>query len=176
MSKLRTANLLGALSVAIADRLEEQLTAQSNRNDSAASALNLVAMYEGCSAATLSHALKLSHPATLRLIDRLVARGLLEIRSGADRRTNALYLTASGQNEAATTLRLRCAALSEIVDALDAEQQAALDAISETLLTALTTSLNEAEHICRLCDSTSCPENCCPVHVRALELEASGRG
>lgn len=172
MSKLRTANLLGALSVAIADRLEAALKTHPNQNDSAAAALNLIAMEEGCSATTLSRYLKLSHPATLRLLDKLEAASLVEIRRGADRRTNALVLTAAGRARALTALQSRCQTLDPIVGNLSGEQRAQLDVIAETLLRGLTTSSQEGGYICRLCDEAACPADECPVHQAALAYAA----
>lgn len=173
MSTLRTANLLGALALAVADRLEAALKAHPGRNDSAAAALCLIATYEGCSNVELARSLKLSHPATVRLIDRLEAAGLVEVRSGADLRANAFFLTGGGRARTAELLKARCAVLEDVTTALSAEQMAQLDGIAETLLTALTTSPQEGAHICRLCDDVACPEDRCPVHTRAAALMAA---
>lgn len=173
MSRLRTANLLGALSLAVAERLEAASRVHPGRNDSSAAALCLIATYEGCSNVELARALKLSHTATVRLVDRLEAAGLVEVRAGADPRANAFFLTESGEARATELLKARCVALEDMTAALSAEQAAQLDAIAETLLTALTTSLQEAAHICRLCDAITCPEDACPVHTRAMAFLAA---
>ena len=170
MSKLRTANLMGALATAIADRVEADLKTHPNQNDSAAAALNLIALYEGCSNLALSRGLKLSHPATLRLVGKLEASGLVEVRPGPDKRTSALFLTPGGKMRARASLQSRCAVLGGIVELLSPEQRQQLDGIAETLLRALTTTPQEGGHICRLCDEADCPADHCPVHQRALEL------
>lgn len=172
-SKLRTANLMGALSVAIADRIEAALKTHPNQNDSAAAALNLVALYEGCSIAALSEGLKLSHPAAVRTVAKLAEAGLVEVRSGPNKRTTALFLTAEGTARSKRILETRCAVLEEIVDTLSPEQRVQLDDVAETLLRALTATPEEGGYICRLCDGVNCPEDCCPVHLRALELGAA---
>ena len=172
MSKLRTANLLGALAGEIAERLDRRLRSHPNQTDSAVAALNLIGLYGGCSNNALSQALKLSHTATVRLVDKLEAAGLVESRPGQDRRSVALHLTGSGQSRARAAIEDRCAALGDIVDALSPDQRDQLDAIAETLLKSLTTSAMEAGHICRLCDEIVCPGDDCPVHQRAIAFAA----
>ena len=171
MSKLRTANLLGALAAEVAETLARRLKVHPNQTDSSAAALNLISLYEGCSNGALSQALRLSHPATVRLVDKLEAAGLVESRPGGkDRRFVALHLTKAGRVEARGIVEARCLALGEFVNALSPEQRAQLDGIAETLLRALTRSAVEAGHICRLCDVFACPEDRCPVHQTAIAL------
>ena len=175
MSRLRTANLLGALAGAISDRLEARLRSHPNQNSSAAAALNLIAVFEGCSNAILGAGLKLSHPATVRLVDKLEAAGLVESRTSvADRRAVALFLTPAGAARAREMLQQRCVDLEATVDLLSADQRRQLDGIAETLLAALTTTPIEGGHICRLCDDVICPQEICPVHQKAVALLATG--
>jgi MarR family transcriptional regulator, negative regulator of the multidrug operon emrRAB len=171
--KLRTANLLGALACEIAARLDERLKKHPNESDSAAAALNVIGFYEGCSNNALSRALKLSHTTTVRLIDKLAAYGLVERRQAADRRAVSLFLTKRGRERAQAVVQDRCVALGEIVDALGERQRAQFDRLAETLLRSLTTSADEADHICRLCDDSACPPENCPVHKEALSLNSS---
>ena len=172
MTRLRTANLLGALSAELSDRLERQLKSHPNQTDSAMAALNIIGFFEGCSNNALSRALKLSHPATVRLVDKLEGAGLVESRSGADRRSVALYLSEAGRSRVRSAVAERCLELGAIVDLLDARQQAQLTQIAETLLRALTLNADAATHICRLCDDIACPAEICPVHQHALSLAA----
>jgi MarR family transcriptional regulator, negative regulator of the multidrug operon emrRAB len=168
MTKLRTANLLGALAVAVSDRLDAQLKSHPNQTDSSAAALHLLGLFEGCSNTELSAALKLSHPATVRLIDKLEAGGLVASKPGTDRRSVALFLTASGRTRARAILQERCVALEAIVDVLTLQQRQQLDGIAETLLRSFTTTPVEGAHICRLCDEIACPPEHCPVHAEAV--------
>src|SRR5216110_1270529 len=108
MSRLRTANLLGALSGEVAERLERRLKRHPNQTDSAAAALNVLAFWEGASNAELAKVLRLSHPATVRLVDRLEAEGLVEARPGRDRRAVALHLTGPGREHIKGVLTDRC--------------------------------------------------------------------
>lgn len=164
--------MLGALAGAVAERLDARMKRHPNQTDSSAAALNLIALYEGCSNAALSTALKLSHPATVRLVDKLEADGLVESRRGVDRRAVALFLTPAGRERVRTILEERCRALEAVVDVLSPEQRRQLDGIAETLLRAFTVSPSEGGHICRLCDEIICPAELCPVHRQAHNLMA----
>jgi MarR family transcriptional regulator, negative regulator of the multidrug operon emrRAB len=170
MSRLRTANLLGALACEIAERLEDRLRNHPNQTDSSSAALNVIGFYEGCSNRTLSGALKLSHTATVRLVDKLEAAGYVKSAEGSDRRTVALFLTAAGRARARHILQDRCAALGEIVDALTDKQRTQLSKLLEIMLKAVTSSAAEADHICRLCDEIACPAELCPVHLAGLQM------
>jgi MarR family transcriptional regulator, negative regulator of the multidrug operon emrRAB len=173
MTKLRTANLLGALAVAVSDRVDNQLKSHPNQTDSSAAALHLLGLFEGCSNSQLSSALKLSHPATVRLIDKLEADGLAASKPGTDRRSVALFLTAAGRKRVRAILQERCVVLEAIVNALSPQQRTQLDGIAETLLRSFTTTPIEGAHICRLCDEIACPPKRCPVHSEAVRQSAT---
>lgn len=169
VSKQRTANLLGTLAGAVAGRLDRQLKQHPNQTDSSASALNLVAGYEGCSNVELSRALQLSHTATVRLLDKLQEAGFVERRDGADRRSVALFLTAAGRAHARQIVQARQAVLLGLIDALSPAQRSQLDGLADTLLSVMTVDAAEADHLCRLCDEGVCAPARCPVHRAALQ-------
>ena len=173
MSKLRTANLLGALAGEIAGRLQRHGREHPNETDSALAALNVIAFYEGCSNGALSRALGLSHTATVRLVDKLEAAGLVVSETGQDRRSVALHLTAAGQERARSLVHERCLLIGDLIDVLTPAQRASLDDIAETLLRSLVRAAEDGNHICRLCDGAECPGDDCPVHQKALELSAA---
>ena len=173
MSKLRTANLLGALAGEIAGRIERHGKAHPNETSSAAAALNVIGFYEGCSNGALSRALGLSHTATVRLVDKLEAGGLVLSETGVDRRSVALRLTDLGRERARGALHERCMLLGDYIDFLTPEQRHQLDDIAETLLRSMVKAAQDADHICRLCDGAECPPDRCPVHLKAVALEAA---
>lgn len=173
MTKLRTANLLGALAGEVNERLVRRLKRHPNETDSSAAALNVLSFWDGCSNAELAKMLQLSHPATVRLVDKLEAEGLVTSGRGQDRRAVALSLTAAGQARARAILTDRCAALGEVIDVLAPAEQAELERLLEKLLRGVTTGGWHAGHICRLCDSIVCPEDRCPVHQQAEVLEGA---
>jgi MarR family transcriptional repressor of emrRAB len=172
MSTLRTANLLGALSGEVSDRLNRLTKLHPNQTDSSPAALNIIALYEGCSNNELSRALRLSHPATVRLIDKLEMEGAVERRETRDKRAVALHLTRKGRTRAKEILVSRCDALRDIVGHLSRREQEQLSALLEKLLRPLVKTEQDGDHICRLCDTVACPPDDCPVHQAALAVAA----
>lgn len=171
-ANMRTANLLGALALELMERVDRLSRRHPNETSSAMAALNVIGFYEGCSNNALAQALGLSHTATVRLVDKLEASGLVTSETGADRRSVALKLTADGAERAQNLVSERCRHLCDMLDILPEEDQQHLSRISETLLKSLVVAASDADHICRLCDETSCPPDHCPVHDRAVAIEA----
>jgi DNA-binding PadR family transcriptional regulator len=108
-----------------------------------------------------------SHPATVRLADKLEAEGLLESRQGRDRRSVALYLTAKGRAYIDGLLAERTRELAAVTGVLSPAEQDQLAGLLEKMLRAVTVNPQTAAHICRLCDGDACPEDACPVHQTA---------
>jgi len=169
MTRMRTANLLGALSGEVSSRLDRRLKQHPSQTSSSAAALNVIGFWEGCSNNQLASALRLSHTATVRLVDKLEADGLVEARPGRDKRAVAFHLTEAGEAVVRRVLTERCAALEQITAALTAEESRVFTGLLEKLLTSVTAGMEAATQICRLCDQTACPEEICPVHQAALE-------
>ncbi|MGH2804762.1 MAG: hypothetical protein ACRDL4_17210, partial [Thermoleophilaceae bacterium] len=93
----RHANLLGAVALAVGDRLRAAAESGSGEGGSAPAALVSLAGYlDGGPIDSLRDPLGLTHSATVRVVDRLVAGGLARRRPGSDRRTVSVALTAAG--------------------------------------------------------------------------------
>lgn len=155
----RTANLLGALSLAVVDRMRQATEDDLGHGGAAPAALTTIGHAPGLSNDLLGQALGLTHSGTVRLVDRLQREGLVERRPGPDQRTIALHLTDSGDRARAQLLRCRAASLAGLVEMLTAAECSTLEAILEKLLVALPKSLPDAYRLCRLCDAPVC-ENC----------------
>ncbi len=163
MSDERTANLLGALSLTLTDRLTEETQMRAERGAAAPAALISVGAAPGDSIDALSRTIGLTHSATVRLIDRLARDGLVERRSGADARSVSLYLTPHGAARRRGILQGRREVLTDALSPLSPQEQVLLTRLMETLLGALTQDRQDADHICRLCDEDACPQDRCPV-------------
>jgi MarR family transcriptional repressor of emrRAB len=153
----RAANLLGALGLAVADRLS---------GGSAAEALvELHGRRAGSTIDALAGVTGLSHSGTVRLVDRLVQSGLVERRRGADQRSVALYLTPPGRREARSVLARREASMHSMLALLTDDQRSALVAVVEPLLRELGAAPEAERRLCRLCDLESCgrTRGDCPV-------------
>ena len=176
MTTLRTANLLGALAGQVDHLLLRQLRQHPSQTDSSAAALNALGFYEGCSNLRLSQALHLSHTATVRLVDKLEQEGLVESRSGQDKRSVALFLTEAGRERARQILTDRCQTLDGVLAALSAQEQETLAGLLEKMLRGQVKAAGDDDYICRLCDSTACPAESCPVHQAALAVSGTTAG
>jgi MarR family transcriptional regulator, negative regulator of the multidrug operon emrRAB len=163
MSIPRTANLLGALSVAVVDLVAESTSASAGHGATAPAALATLFNTDGISVGELARVLGLSHPGTVRLVDRLVADGLVSRQRGADGREVSLRLAAKGKRTARAVLAARSQVLEEALGALTPNDVRALDRVISRLLTTLTSTVDSADHTCRLCDDRTCPSTTCPV-------------
>lgn len=161
---LHTANVLGAVVDVLARDLEAATAASASRSGGRAAALTALAGFaSGSPIDRLAWSLGLSHSRVVRLVDQLEADGhVTRGRGTADRRAVHVTLTESGWALAGEIASARLAILREEVDALDAEDRAALDRISARLLSRRIDSLRAAERTCRLCDPHACghPRRC----------------
>ncbi|MGH2743362.1 MAG: winged helix DNA-binding protein, partial [Thermoleophilaceae bacterium] len=99
--RARGANLLGAVSLAVADRVRDAAERGTGQGGSAPAALVSLAGYlDGSPIDSVRGPLGLTHSATVRVVDRLVAAGLARRRGGADRRSVAVELTPAGRSTA----------------------------------------------------------------------------
>src|SRR4051794_19319976 len=160
----RAANLLGALAAVLSDWLADAIESAGSSSSAAA----LVALHgpsAGGSIDALARVVSLSHSGTVRLVDRLVAEGLVERRRGADQRSAALRLTPAGRRAARQILRGREASMQVLLSVLTDGQQDALVAIAEALLEEIGRDPQAEPRVCRLCDLDACGRSrgLCPV-------------
>jgi MarR family transcriptional regulator, negative regulator of the multidrug operon emrRAB len=159
----RLSNLLGALGVAVTDDVIATMVEASGLAVSEAACLNVVAHNDGCSLRLLSGTLGITHPGTVRLVDRLASADLVKRGTGPDRRTVGLHLTAAGRRRWVRQRDARGRRLDAVVDQLTAQQRDAACSAIETLLATFTTNALQAERVCRFCDESACPQQQCPV-------------
>jgi DNA-binding MarR family transcriptional regulator len=163
-SERRALNVTGALAVALSDSLGELLASDS-------SALVTLAERGPLTIEFLRRVIGLSHSATVRLVDRLGAEGLVERRDGPDARSVSVALTARGRRRAAHLQRTRAETLAAALSALDERERRELARLAEKIVGGLTTGRRQARVICRLCDHDACgvPAGC-PVDQAATAL------
>jgi DNA-binding MarR family transcriptional regulator len=161
----RTGNLLGALSLAIADRT-------GPANDAAALSA-LLHFLEGPSIDLLRKVLGLTSSGTVRLVDRLESDGLVRRRGGEDGRVTTIELTAAGRRAAERVSRARGEVLETALAGLTPAQREALDAIAGTILVGLIPHPGPNGWMCRLCDTDACgrEQGRCPVANATGHLE-----
>jgi DNA-binding MarR family transcriptional regulator len=164
MSEDRTANLLGALALALTDSLQAACQKQAPEPGAAAAAIVLLRHDPGMPIERLRRSLGLSHPGAVRLVDRLEKAGVVERReSPGDRRAVAVYLTLEGEHCVPAVLGMRRQAVDEVLTILRPDERAILGDLLEKMLRGLVRDLDHAYAVCRLCDNIAC-ENC-PVEA-----------
>lgn len=168
----RTLNLVGALALSVMDAIDAVVVAQAGFGGETAAALVTLGADPGLSINTLRHILQLSHPGTVRLIDRLAAQGLVERRPGVDGRTLALFLSDAGQQRRQVILQERRKQLQLAVNTLTEDESQQLTGLLEKMLTAMTTSELRNFAICRLCEAEVCPADQCPVEQKYRQLQS----
>jgi MarR family transcriptional regulator, negative regulator of the multidrug operon emrRAB len=171
----REANLLGAVSLTVTDRVRQAVEHGAGQGGSAPAALVSLATYlDGSPIDSIRTPLALTHSATVRLVDRLVDAGLVERREGPDRRSVAVELTEAGREVAGRAARARAEALEAALADLDPAERAELARLNSKVLATLTDGRASAGRICRLCDAEACghEEGRCPVTQAADAAEA----
>ncbi len=176
----RLANLLGAWSLAVADRITAAAAAAAGRGGQAPAALVALDQFaEGSTIEQLSDVLALTHSATVRLVDALVADGhVARRRRAGDGRAVAVRLTASGRAAARKIRRARAEAAKAALGGLSEAQRRSLTSMAERLTAEMTTLRLEERAagtppaggwLCRLCDFQACgrPDGRCPAAARA---------
>jgi DNA-binding MarR family transcriptional regulator len=160
----RDANLLGTLSLAVANRMEQAVA--SPLGPSAPAALSALESYLGGEPIdALRQALALTHSGAVRLVDRLEDAGLAQRRPGPDGRSVAVTLTAAGEDAAEAVRAAREQTLEDALGVLGEDERATLTRLHEKLLAGLTGDRGSARRMCRLCDVEACGHDrgTCPV-------------
>ncbi len=163
----RTANLLGVVGLAVADRIED--TARDVLNHAGETPAALVVIGYGCGPSNdqLRRILGLSHPGTVRLLDRLVSDGLVERRKGQDKRAVALYLTERGTALREELLKGRLAAIRPLLTPLTDVERETLATLLGKMLSSMETTATDRRTLCRLCDNRVCINCPIPADVQA---------
>ena len=157
----RTGNLLGVVGLAVADRIGDAARDILRHGGETPAALVVIGYGSGPSNDQLRRILGLSHPGTVRLVDRLVADGLVERREGRDRRAIALYLSERGMTLREELLKGRLAAMRSLLAPLTDTEQEVFAALLHKMLSSMETTETERRTLCRLCDSRVCTN--CPI-------------
>jgi DNA-binding MarR family transcriptional regulator len=170
MAGTKLENIVGALALALSDDLLRKVQDQAPEPGPAAAAIALLRHEPGMTIERLRRALELSHSGAVRLVDRLVADGLVVRRPGTvDRRAVALHLTGEGEGRCDAILAARQGSMGRALAMLDEDERLILGSLTEKLLAGLIGTVDNAYSVCRLCDTGACRD--CPVE-RALSATA----
>ena len=162
----QTANLLGALSLVIADRMADAMTEAGGRPSSGAAALSaLLHFLDRPTVDLLRQVLGLTSSGTVRLIDKMAESGYVQRGPGDDGRSTSVSLTSAGQAAAERVAAARAGVLLDALDALAPAEREVLRQLMSKLLAGLIRGPGAARWMCRLCDTGVCrgTEGGCPV-------------
>jgi DNA-binding MarR family transcriptional regulator len=160
------ANWLGTLSVLIQDRVEARWQAELDLSPMSAAALVQIEQETGCAIELVATRIGLSHSATVRLVDKLVARDLVaKDRGKEDLRQQVLKLTKAGKRVVAQLHQARNQVTDELMALLPPAQAEALGGALGTLLHRAVTTKEEGDLVCRVCDEGRCRPEICPIQT-----------
>jgi DNA-binding MarR family transcriptional regulator len=168
----QTANLLGALSLVIADRMADAMGEAGGRPESAAAALSALWHFlDRPSVDLLRQVLGLTSSGTVRLIDKMADSGYVERGPGADRRSTSVALTDAGREAAERVGAARTAVLQGALAGLSGDERAVLRQLMGKVLVGMMREPGAVRWGCRLCDTGVCrgAEGGCPIGNAARE-------
>jgi len=172
----QAANLLGALSLMIADQLADAMGEAGGRPESAAAALSaLLHFLDRPSVDLLRQVLGLTSSGTVRLVDKMAESGYVERGPGTDRRSTSVALTTAGRAAAERVGAARTEVLDRALAVLSAREREMLRQVMGKMLVGLMREPGAVRWMCRLCDTGICrgAEGGCPVGNAARERYSS---
>jgi MarR family transcriptional regulator, negative regulator of the multidrug operon emrRAB len=157
----RRDNLVGAFVLEIADRIRQATEAAIGHSGATAAGLVTIAQFPDGTVEDLRKAIGLSHPATVRVVDRLVAEKLVRRRPADRGPAVALTVTGAGRRKARAILDVRREVLRGALPELSPHEEVTLATILEKALANLADAPDPT--LCRLCDKARCRRADCPV-------------
>ena len=153
----QTANLLGALSLVITDRMADAMAEAGGRPESAAAALlALLHFLDRPTVDLLRQVLGLTSSGTVRLVDRMAESGYVQRGPGDDGRSTSVSLTGAGRAAAESVAAARAGVLAGALDGLSPAERETLRQLMSKLLAGLIRGPGAVRWICRLCDTGVC--------------------
>ena len=169
---LFAANILGAFSRALCDKIEGAICQETGLSPSACAAIITVGTEPNAPIETLRKMLSLEHSSTVRLLTRLEEQGYLmrERGGGGDRREVRVSLTDAGETVFNTILDARGGVLEAALNPLSDAERQQLTGLVRKLMPKVTEPGDDQHYVCRLCDMEVCPQEMCPVNCAFPEF------
>jgi DNA-binding MarR family transcriptional regulator len=163
----RAGNLLGALSLSVADRTAEAVGDAAGQSETAAIALSALHQFLGePTLDRIRRVLGLTPSGAVRLVDRLEAAGHVTRRpSSEDARSVTVGLTSKGRRAAQRVVSARGEVLNAALATLDAEEREQLEELVARVIPNMMRGPGATRWLCRLCDMDACgrDEGRCPA-------------
>ncbi len=162
-------NTLGALSRALSDEINESVHGL-DLMPSELEAVGHIGHAPGMAISDLAQSIALSHAATVRLVRRLEAKGLItRAHSQSDSRVVLLHLSKSGKSMHDGIMSHRTKKLRHALNALTVQEQKILASFADRMLRKILRDESHAYRICRLCDRDNCSH--CPIENEMADRE-----
>jgi DNA-binding MarR family transcriptional regulator len=155
---MHTGNVVVAWVFSVQDRLRTVLSRLGVEQRDLA-ALTLIGAYDGCLLEWLRVRIALTQSGTVRLVDRLATRGLLE-RGSALGRGVPLHLTAAGAALLDQWSQARDQAIAAVLDELPEDMRTVMVQGMTRGLQARSRLRPEADATCRVCTWPACGADC----------------
>jgi DNA-binding MarR family transcriptional regulator len=177
MTEEQAQNLVGALSLALSDRLQEAVTAACGQAPSAAAALSALRHFDfDPSVELLGRILGLTSSGTVRLVDRLVEAGLVRRdHPRRDGRVATLHLTPAGRRAAGRVTAARARTIAAAMQALSPPEREQLGTLAGRVMAGMARPAGAVRWGCRLCDTAACRryQDGCPVATAAAQRQSA---
>ncbi len=134
MADARTTNLLGAFLTGLHAQMNERIVQESAISADGAAALVAIAYNEGRTVEFLRKTLSLSHSWTVRVVEKLQSVGLINKKTGSDKRAVALFVTEQGKRKVQGIVRARRRCLDEVLGVLPVKDQKQFTGMLERML------------------------------------------
>ncbi|MGH6891903.1 MAG: MarR family winged helix-turn-helix transcriptional regulator [Dongiaceae bacterium] len=165
-ANFRAANILGALSLLIQDRVESAWLSALDLSPMAVAALVQIDNEPGSSIEQVASRIGLTHSATVRVIDKLSERGFVEKdRARQDARAQSLKLKKAGKRTVQQLHAARNQVTDDLLAGLDPAQREALEDAIGAILHRTVEPGREADVTCRVCDDRRCSPDICPIRL-----------
>jgi len=158
----RDRNVLAAWALSVADTVRVASEESTGLSGAAPAGLVAVVADPGMSIDELRRVLDLTHPGTVRLVDRLVDRGWVRRVRGVGR-TLRLEPTSAGRRAERRLAAHREEALAHRLAVLTDTDLATLARLVDPVLARTTDDREAMRRLCRLCDRKACAP--CPVEA-----------
>ncbi|MEP7453059.1 MarR family transcriptional regulator [Phyllobacterium sp. SB3] len=163
-------NLLGALSLALADAQLQAVQTSSGIGTAGCATLVALGHHPNLTIREIATIAGLSHSVMVRTVEALVNAGLVIKTPGKDRREVTSRLTPEGKRLRDKLIDAREVVLKNALENLSPPDQKVLHRLVSEMLENMTLDRNQSDHLCRLCDETGCGLNC-PVEMKVLQIE-----
>jgi DNA-binding MarR family transcriptional regulator len=158
----RDGNMIAAWAVAMTDAVRVAVERSTGMAGSGPAALVAIVAHPGLSIDQLRRVLSLTHPGTVRLVDRLVDKDWVQRRHGTGR-TVLLIPTASGRTAERRLAAAREEAVATLLAVMPERDVHTVAGLIEPVLATTVNDVDAMRRLCRLCDREVCSQ--CPAEA-----------